>query len=87
MIKGITKSGFAFEIEDDVLDDYELLEIITNVDSGDLRLVPKMVDKLLGEEQRERLKEHVRTNTGRVSTKALMDEVALILGSSNELKN
>ena len=87
MISGKTTTGFEFEIEDDVMDDYELLEILTKVDSGDLTLVPKMVDLLLGNEQKARLKEHVRATVGRVSTKAMMDEIALILSAKNELKN
>ena len=87
MIKGKTATGFEFEIEDEVMDDYELLEILTEVDSGDLTLVPKMVDLLLGKEQKNKLKEHVRATKGRVSTKAMMDEVALILSARNELKN
>ena len=85
MKSGITATGFEFEIEDEVLDDYELLEILTDIDAGDLTVVPKMVDMLLGNEQKKKLKEHVRATTGRVSTKAMMDEIALILSSNNEL--
>lgn len=87
MVKGTTATGFGFEIAEEALDDYELLEILIEVDSGDLRLVPKMVDILLGKEQKDKLKEHVRATVGRVSTKAMMDEVALILSAKNELKN
>lgn len=87
MKKGITESGFEFEIEDEVLDDYELLEVLTEVDAGDLTVVPKMVDLLLGKEQKTKLKEHVRATKGRVSTQAMMDEISAILSSNGELKN
>ena len=87
MKKGVTATGFEFEIEDEVLDDYELLEVLTDIDSGDLTVVPKMVEMLLGSEQKKKLKEHVRSIAGRVSTKAMMDEVALILSSNSDLKN
>lgn len=87
MIRGRTNTGFEFEIEDDALDNYELLEVITSVDKGDLSAVPKMVDMLLGPRQKEKLKEHVRSAEGRVSATAMMDEVTSILSAKNELKN
>lgn len=87
MIKGITSTGFEFELEEDVLDDYELLEILTKVDEGNYGLVTKMVDILLGEEQKELLKNHIRAKSGRVSAKKMMEEVSEIFQSSNSLKN
>lgn len=87
MIKGITTTGFAFEVEDEALDNYELLETLTCIDKGDLTVIPEMLDILLGKEQTAQLKEHVRQQVGRISTKAMMNEVALILGSGNKLKN
>ena len=87
MIKGITSTGFEFELEEEVLDDYELLEILTKVDEGNYGLVTKMVDILLGEEQKELLKSHIRAKSGRVSAKKMMEEVSEIFQSSNSLKN
>lgn len=87
MIKGITTTGFEFELEDEVLDDYELLETLSEVDQGNYGLVPKMVSLLLGEEQKEALKNHIRANSKRVSAKKLLDEVTEIFQASNSLKN
>ena len=35
MLKGITKSGFDYEIEDKALDNWELLESLVAIDEGD----------------------------------------------------
>ena len=87
MVRGTTESGFAFEIEDEILDDYELLELLCQIDEGETTLTIKMVDKLLGEEQKERLKEHVRAKSGRVSAKRLLTEVMEIFNATSEGKN
>ncbi len=34
MFKGTTKSGFQFEIQEEVFDDYELLETLVDADTG-----------------------------------------------------
>lgn len=87
MKTGKTSTGFEFKIEDDALDDYELLEVISKVDRGDYGRITEMVEILLGTEQKEKLKEHVRNENGKVSTTKLMDEVKDIFEASNEIKN
>lgn len=87
MFKGKTSSGFEFELEDAVTDDYELLEMICKVDEGNIGSLIPMVDLLLGEEQKNRLKDHVRSEKGRVSTKRLLEEVGEIFKANNAGKN
>lgn len=83
MLKGKTQSGFEFKIEDQTLDDYELLEMLTEIDDGNGVLVPKMVERLLGKEQKTALKDHLRNKEGRVSTQGMMTEVMEIFKASN----
>lgn len=87
MITGKTESGFEFELEDEAFDDYELLETLKKVDNGDYGLVTDMVDRLLGEEQKKKLKEHVRDQNGRVKTSIILAEVMEIFKSSKKGKN
>lgn len=87
MLRGKTESGFEYELDDDVLDDYELLEMFCKIDEGETNLTTKMVNMLLGEEQKERLKNHVRAKSGRVSARRLLVEVTEILNSTKEGKN
>lgn len=86
MIKGITKSGFKFEISDKALDDFELLELMANVDSNAL-LVPKIFEKLLGTKQKENLIEFMKKRDGYASTEKMSKILEEILLSSQKLKN
>lgn len=87
MLTGKTKSGFEFKINEEILDDYDFLELLCKIDEGETTLVIKMVDHLLGAEQKEKLKEHVRTATGRVSAKKLLEETMEIFNATKEGKN
>lgn len=86
MIKGITKSGFKFEISDKALDDFELLELMADVDSNAL-LVPKIFEKLLGTKQKENLIEFLKKRDGYASTEKMSKILEEILLSSQKLKN
>ena len=86
MIKGKTTSGFEFELDEDVLDDYELLETVLKAEKGDGNMI-KAVDMLLGEAQKEALKNHVRNEKGRVSATRIMEELAEIFQSCSAGKN
>lgn len=86
MIKGKTETGFEFKIEDEVLNDYELLELFAEVDENPL-LVPELVKIILGKEQKNKLIEHVRDDKGRASVDRISMELENILTSSTETKN
>ena len=87
MIKGTTSTGFKFEIKKADLEDYELLEVLHKIDKGDEGLIPDMIDRFLGEEQKKRLKEHVRDEKGKVSASRMMLEVGEIFKGCKEIKN
>lgn len=86
MIKGKTETGFEFKIEDEVLNDYELLELFAEVDENPL-LVPKLVKIILGEEQKNKLIEHVRGENGKAAVDKIAMELQNILTSGAETKN
>ncbi|MGY4105133.1 hypothetical protein ACWOA0_05865 [Ignavigranum ruoffiae] len=85
MIKGQTKSGFKYEIEEKRLENYELMEVISKVDSQPL-LLPKVIDLLLGEDA-DKLKDHVRDEDGIVSAEKLFGEIEEIFASQTQVKN
>ena len=87
MIEGATSTGFQFKIEDDAADDYELVEVLTEIDNGEWQKVTEMTTRLLGPEQRDALKEHVRGENGRVSFKEICNEVGEIFVAANKTKN
>ena len=85
MLKGKTKSGFEFEITQESLNNFELLEVIADLDSSPL-LLPKLVKMLLGEEQATKLYDHVRNERGVVPTDLISEEITDIFLSQEDIK-
>lgn len=86
MITGKTESGFEFEISEDTLDDYEMLEKLNEIDK-DMSLITEIVPSVLGQEQKDRLKEHIRKENGKVSIGDMVREFTQILSSNKQGKN
>lgn len=86
-MKGKTTTGFEFEIEKEVLNDYELLERMVKADDGDTSLMVGIISDVLGEEQKERLKEHVRNEKGKVPIERMIQEFTEILKNNQDGKN
>ena len=85
MLKGKTSSGFQFQIAEGALDNYELVEALADIETDPLS-VTKVVTLLLGKEQKEKLKDHVRNDEGVVTTTALMKEIEEIFKTQNQVK-
>jgi len=85
MLKGTTESGFRYEIEDETLNDYELFELISEVDGNPL-LLPQLVKKLLGEKQKNNLINHVRGEDGIAPLDKISKEITEIF-RSKKIKN
>lgn len=83
MLKGETKSGFKFEIDESIADDLELLEDIAKADK-DVSAFPGVLEKILGIDQKAALYEHLRGENGRVSTKAAVGEFTEIMNIAGE---
>jgi hypothetical protein len=86
MVKGTTKSGFKYMISKERLNNYELLEVIGELEENPL-VLSKVVDLLLGEEQTKKLKNHLRTKDGLVPADKISDEITEIFKSQSETKN
>lgn len=85
MLKGKTETGFSYEVSDESLNDYELVEVLAEVDTNPL-LLPKLVDKLLGKEQKKKLLGHLRTEDGKVPIDAISAEIMDIF-QNGKIKN
>ena len=81
MVTGTTKSGFAYEIEADVFDDWDTLDIIRKIQNGDTLAVFDLITRILGDEQTAKLKDHIRTKTGRVPISKANTEIFEILSA------
>lgn len=77
------ESGFSLDIDDRKLDDYELVEALTDIDKGQVSRMTDAVNILLGE-SKPALFEHIREQKGYVSTEAVKNALLEIIGG---LKN
>ena len=83
MIKGKTSSGFEFEISKDVVNNYELVENLAELEDNPL-ILAKVIKQILGEEQTEKLKNHVRNEKGIVPTDKMTQEIIEIFKNAGE---
>lgn len=86
-MKAKLNDGFEVEILDAVVDDWEFLEVLAGIDEGETGLIVKAAKMLLGEEGVKMLKEHLRDDSGRVHSTAMIDALREIMESTNESKN
>lgn len=85
MIKGTTESGFGFEFDPKNVNDMEWLELAAEAE-GDPTKYPKVIEMALGREQKKRLYDHIRTDSGRVPIDKAMEvfrEIMDIAGEKN----
>ena len=87
MITGKTKNGFEYKIDEDIMDDYEFLEILCEIDNGNASLIPMVAKKLLGEEQKKELMEYTRGKNGKVSALKMGEAIGDILSGCSQGKN
>ena len=92
MVKGTTNTGFEFEYEERLLEDYDLLKAFGNYDKADTKMgqasaIADMLDFLLGDNQ-ERLIEHIKElNDGFKPLSKIRDEIIDMVNASKDLKN
>nr|DAX42183.1 MAG TPA: hypothetical protein [Caudoviricetes sp.] len=85
VITGKTKTGFEYNIDKKILNDYELLEEIDNIGKNPVIII-KLLRRLLQEEQLEKLKEHIRNEEGMVPIDKMEKELEDIFNGINEIK-
>lgn len=86
-MKGITETGFEFDVDVQALDDWEVLDQLSEMSDGNMLFAPKFVKKILGKEQGKALIEHCRDENGRVPTEKVIAEIFDIFGRIKEGKN
>lgn len=82
----ITPDGFEFEIDDETLDDWELLECFEGLSDSDPGSIVRFVKKLLGSLQYARLKNFLKERDGKVRASAMQAEIELIMNTYKALK-
>lgn len=83
MLKGITESGFEFEIDEARLDDMEFVEDLALAEAN-TAFFPRVLNRVLGEEQKKKLYDHLREESGRVPVKKAIDSFTEIMSIAGE---
>lgn len=83
MISGKTKTGFAFCVDENTMNDMELVDILADDTMDDSFRMSHVVRKLLPGDQRKQLYDHVRVD-GRVPVDAVTAEIADIFEAMGE---
>ena len=87
MIKGVTKTGFQFSVDENCMNDMELVDVLADTAMDDAFRMSHVVRKLLPGDQRKALYDHVRVD-GRVPVDAVVAEVEDIFAAmGNNGKN
>ena len=79
-IKGTTTSGFSFEISEERLSNYELVEAIAEVDTNPL-VLPKLLKLLLGDQA-----DALRDDNGLVPMDKMGEAIKEIFEAQNKVK-
>ena len=85
-LTGVTKSGFAYSILEKNVRNYELVEALGELETNPL-VLPRVMNLLLGKEQAQKLKDHLRDEDGVVDTEKITSELKNIFESQKRLKN
>lgn len=81
-----TSTGFIYSINENVLNNFELLELFAEVDENPL-LLPKVLTMILGKDGKQALYDHVRLEDGTVPADKISNELLEIINGSKEVKN
>lgn len=84
MLKGKTKTGFEYEFDENLFKDYELVEMLAEVDDNPL-VLPQIFKKLIGDRVKD-LKDHVRDENGVVDIDKMVIEFEDIISTQATLK-
>ena len=90
MLKGKTSTGFAYSVDDEARDDYDLMIAFQKIDSGATEEIDAALELLLGKAQKNKLREHCKGKTGRVLASKMTSEIEEIingLAQNPETKN
>lgn len=83
MRKGTTESGFTFEVDEEELNDMEFVELLADAQEDSL-MFPRLIERMLGKDQKKALYDHIRNKKGRVPVDATIDIVTEILTLAGE---
>lgn len=88
VIKITTESGFIFDYNRGIEEEWDFFELMLKLQNGDLTVLKEIACYILGVEGFEKMKAHLKElNGGRLTTASVFAEITDILNSIDNLKN
>ena len=84
-----TESGFECDVNVRALNDMRMLDDLVELDNGNASVYPRIINRLLPPEQKERLYEHIQDEDGVVPIEKFGEELKQIfaaIGANNSAK-
>ncbi len=85
--KGTTPSGWEYEIDTDKLNDWALLDLLSEIDEGNLLATPRFIKMVFGIGGKKSLEAFCRESSGRIDPRHLMDVAEEALAAIEDGKN
>jgi len=79
-------NGFELEVDKNGLDDWEILEILCDLDDGKFGKMPKVFDAVLGADQFAALKAYLKETEGKVKISTMQNLLGEIFDTLKEGK-
>lgn len=86
-LTGTTSTGFSFSVDKRVFDDYENLELLDEIEESNPLALVRYVKRILGEDQKNKLIDHVRDDEGFVSSEKMVSEIVEIMNAFSATKD
>ena len=88
MVEGVTASGFPFAYDEQIMNDFEIVDAIADIVSEEpsrlLTGLSTFISKVMGSEGKKSLYDHVRTPDGRVPIDKIQVEITEMLTAGRE---
>lgn len=81
-----TSSGFEATVDETKVDDLAFLDLLCELEDGNIRAYRKIMHRMLTQDDEERLLDHIRTKDGREPISALnaeLTDIIAALGKNN----
>jgi len=85
--KVVLNDGYEVTIDSELLDDWDFLETLREIDKGNLGLIVDVMPMMLGDDQFAALKAHLRNENGKLKATDMGNVLKEILNATNETKN
>ena len=86
-MKAKLNDGFEVELKEDCLDDWEFLELLDDIDTGNSGAIVRVAKLLLGPDGLDALKKHLKENDGKASVTRMVSALTELMTSASALKN